>query len=326
MPGGGTLQFSAVIYNLVPKSASSCVYLSTGTWSRKAAEEAAKILPACNCQLKVIDLIETCPEDGNQRIKSNLAPMLATTKSDRPAYIYYCENETIDGIEFPSSNHVADCIEQAGMADVPLVADMSSNFLSRPVDVRRFGVIFATAQKNFGPAGVSVVIVRRNLLTTNRNVANQGALPIPTIMDYSIAAANGSLYNTPPSMAIYVCNEVFHWLVQQFGSLDGVAKCSDMKARILYDAIRESDGFYYSPVGEESRSRMNVVFRIRQHGKNNQQLEESYIKEAESLHMQQLRGHRSVGGIRVSLYNAVTIEEVQAVVRLMKSFAQKHAK
>lgn len=314
MPGGGTLQFAAVVGNLLRKEQSAApvlTYLDSGCWSQKAVQEAEKMLrdhPQCR--------VERIPLIKRRAASKSLLPPDQWRVSADSAFVYYCENETIDGVEMPTSDFIPDALQQLGVT-APVVADMSSNFLSRPVDVRRFGLIFATAQKNFGPAGITVVIVRRNLLVR----AEDRLLPVATMMDYGIFHATRSLYNTPPVFAIHTCALVFDWLKQTFGDLAKIASFSRQKCKLVYDAIEQSGGFYMCPVESKLRSRMNVVFCIRG---GDEALEDAFVREAEERRLHQLRGHRSVGGIRVSLYNAITVEETEAVVSFMQDFATRH--
>ncbi|CAG8813952.1 6754_t:CDS:1, partial [Dentiscutata erythropus] len=225
------------------------------------------------------------------------------------AYVYYCDNETVNGVEF---NYVPE-IEPS----VPLVCDMSSNILSRKVDISKFGLIYAGAQKNIGPAGVTIVIVREDLLT--RLEISDSKLPaIPSMLDYKVMAENNSLYNTPPMFSIYVASLVFEWLLEN-GGIEEIEKINSIKAAKLYDCINKSK-IYKSPVEESVRSRMNVPFRIQP-----EELEKEFLKGADELGMLQLKGHRSVGGIRASIYNAVPLEAVETLIQYMQEFERKHS-
>ncbi|XP_011305706.1 probable phosphoserine aminotransferase [Fopius arisanus] len=286
MQGGGTGQFAAVPLNLIGKTGTAD-YLVTGSWSAKAAKEAAKygkvnhVLPKTNSYTEI--------------------PDRATWKLDPNAsYVYYCANETVHGIEFdniPETN------------GVPLVADMSSNILTRKLDISKFGVIYAGAQKNIGPSGVTLVIVREDLLGK--------ALPVcPSVLDYTIMANDNSLYNTPPTFQIYVVGRVFGW-IKQHGGVEGMERLSLIKSKLIYDVIEKSNGFYSCPVKSNSRSRMNLPFRI---GKNDEELEVKFLAGAAERGMLQLKGHRSVGGIRASLYNAVSVQDAQDLADYMMEF------
>lgn len=323
MQGGGTLQFSAVVMNLVSKDPAKDTvdYLVSGTWSKKASQEATNLLSGTQITVNDITIFKTHDKSSTGSAGPEFVPVPEWTLSgDRAAYVYYCENETIDGIEMPTSDFIADVME-ARRIDAPLVADMSSNFLSRPIHVERFGLIFATAQKNFGPAGATVVIVSRRLLRSEISPL----LSVPTIFDYRIFDKNHSLYNTPPSLAINTCNLVFKWMVDTFGTLQELEKFSMQKSTLLYKCILESDGFYCTIVPPKFQSRMNAVFRIcGAEGTVSCDLEDLFIKESEAHGLLQLRGHRSVRGIRVSLYNAVTVEETMRACNFMISFAATH--
>eukprot|EP00047_Mylnosiga_fluctuans_P001093 m.212136 g.212136 ORF g.212136 m.212136 type:complete len:482 (+) comp10141_c0_seq2:2106-3551(+) len=289
--GGGSTQFSVVPLNLSPGKDAVVDYIVTGAWSQKAAAEAKKYA--------TVNIVNA---DGKQL--TDLTKPL--TFSSNASYVYYCANETIHGVEF------------AGAPDVPagtvLVADMSSNILSRHVDVSKFGLIFAGAQKNIGCSGVTIVIVRDDLL-------GRAQACCPEMLDLSIHAKNGSLYNTPPTWSIYIAGLVFAWVLRHGGVPEFDRRSAD-KAALLYGEIDGSAGFYTCPVQPEMRSRMNVPFRIRG---GDAALEKAFLAEAEQLKMQQLAGHRSVGGIRASIYNAIEADEVQALVAFMASFRAAHA-
>ncbi|CRK87193.1 CLUMA_CG000998, isoform A [Clunio marinus] len=285
MPGGGTGQFSAVAMNLMGKT--GCAdYAVTGAWSAKAFKEAQKYGKA-NLVFPKAEKFTTIPNQSEWKLDPNAS------------YVYYCDNETVDGVEFnfiPETN------------GVPIVCDMSSNFMSRPVDVSKFGVIYAGAQKNVGPAGITVVIVREDLIGH--------ALPFtPSILDYAATAKDNSIANTPPTFCIYVMGQVFEWL-QRKGGIEGMAKHSQEKSQLIYKAIEDSKGFYFCPVDAKCRSRMNVPFRITA----NVDYEKEFLEKAEKQGMMQLKGHRSVGGIRASLYNAVTLENTETLAKFMREF------
>jgi len=295
MQGGGTGQFSAVPLNLIAhKPGKTADYLVTGTWSSKAAQEAGKY---GNVNLVV------------PKVKSYTEVPEASTWNLNPeaSYVYYCANETIQGLEFnfiPETN------------GVPLVCDMSSNFLSRPVDVSKFGVIYAGAQKSYGPAGVTIVIIRDDLLNSALEIC-------PVVFNYKTMADNGSMYNTPPCFNIYVCGLVSKWLKEQ-GGMEGISTRNTRKADALYKGIDESEGFYVGPIKTQFRSRMNVTFRINKDGFN-EKLEAKFIAEAKDAGMIQLKGHRSVGGLRISLYNAINEEETMRAVAFMKEFQKNNS-
>eukprot|EP01025_Chloroclados_australasicus_P015684 TRINITY_DN1755_c0_g2_i1.p1 TRINITY_DN1755_c0_g2~~TRINITY_DN1755_c0_g2_i1.p1 ORF type:complete len:410 (-),score=62.47 TRINITY_DN1755_c0_g2_i1:416-1645(-) len=288
LQGGASTQFSAVPLNLSAEG-DTVDQLITGSWSKKAQAEAEKYCDA-NVAAK-----------GDNK---SIPPQSEWNLSENGIYLHYCDNETIQGVEFQTPPDVSDRI---------LVSDMSSNFCSKPVDVSKFGVIYAGAQKNIGPAGVTVVIVREDLVGNARPQT-------PVMLDYKTMTESKSLYNTPPCFAIYVCGLVFEKLLNE-GGLQAQQKRNQEKAKIVYDAIEESQGFYNSPVDPAVRSNMNVPFTI----PSNPDLEKEFIAEAAKLGMIQLKGHRSVGGMRASIYNSMPLEGCQALASFMKSFAAKHA-
>lgn len=287
LQGGGTGLFAAVAMNLMGRTGSAD-YFVTGSWSAKAAKEASKY-GKVNLVLPKRDQYTEIPDKSTW----NLDP--------QASYVYYCSNETVHGVEF-------NFIPEVG--DVPLVADMSSNILTRPLDISKFGVIFAGAQKNIGPPGVTLVIVREDLLGN--------PLPIcPLILDFTVMAKDNSLHNTPPTFSIYVMGKVFEWSKSQ-GGVEEMEKRAIRKSNAIYDLINKSNGFYSCPVEPGSRSRMNVPFKLKV-----RELEAEFLSQAKKLGMIQLKGHRSVGGIRVSLYNAITEEEVDKLVTFMEEFMNK---
>ncbi|XP_076296874.1 phosphoserine aminotransferase [Lasioglossum baleicum] len=289
MQGGGTGQFAAIPLNMMTTGTAD--YIVTGSWSAKAAKEAAKY--------GKVNLVLP------KTTKYTEVPGPSTWNLDRNAsYVYYCANETVHGVEF---NYVP---ETNG---VPLVADMSSNMLSRPLDISKFAVIFAGAQKNIGPAGVTLVIVRDDVL-------NHAMKVCPIVLDYTVMAADNSLHNTPPVFQIYTVGLVFQW-IKEHGGVEGMEKLAMIKSQKIYEVIDQSKGFYSCPVKPDVRSRMNVPFRI---GKDDEELEKKFLEGASARGMLQLKGHRSVGGIRASLYNAVTVKEVETLAEYMKLFQQEH--
>jgi phosphoserine aminotransferase len=216
------------------------------------------------------------------------------------AYVHYCSNETIGGVEF----------HQIPKTDIPLVADASSHFLSRPLEVSKFGLIYAGAQKNVGPAGLSIVIVREDLI-------GRAAKGTPSVMDYKLQAEADSMLNTPPTYSMYIAGLVFKWL-KQLGGVAEIEKRNIRKAKLLYDFL-DASSFFGNAVSREDRSRMNVPFTLK-----DAKLDESFLKGAGERGMVQLKGHRSVGGMRASIYNAMPLEGVQRLVDYMKEFEQKH--
>ncbi|TNF35444.1 MAG: 3-phosphoserine/phosphohydroxythreonine transaminase [Gammaproteobacteria bacterium] len=289
LQGGATAQFSAIPLNLL-RGRSSADYVVTGQWSKKALEEGKRYANA--------NVVASSKDTNFSTI-----PAFDTWKLDpNAAYLHYTPNETIGGVEFfwtPDSG------------DVPLVADMSSTILSRPVDVTKFGLIYAGAQKNIGPAGLTIVIVRRDLL-------GKAHAMTPTIMDYQIQADNDSMYNTPPTYAWYLAGLVFKWLKTQ-GGLAGMEKVNRRKAGKLYDYI-DNSGYYKNPVEVASRSLMNIPFTLPR-----EELDKPFLKGAEARGLLNLKGHRSVGGMRASVYNAVPESAVDTLIEYMKDFASQNA-
>ncbi len=288
LQGGASSQFAMVPMNLL-RGKTRADYLNTGEWSKKAIKEAKKY-----CTVNVV----ASSEDRN----FSYAPTQDRWQLDPDAaYVHYTPNETIGGVEIFWT-------PQTG--EVPLVADMSSTILSRPIDVSKYGLIYAGAQKNIGPAGVTVVIVREDLM-------GQTLPGTPTMFDYKVHADNESMYNTPPTFAIYMAGLVFKWLKDK-GGLAQMERINIAKAKLLYDYLDSTD-FYTSPVAPENRSRMNVPFTLKDPA-----LDEEFLKGAKAHGLLQLKGHRSVGGMRASIYNAMPIEGVEALVDYMKEFARTH--
>ncbi len=284
LQGGASSQFAMVPMNLL-RGKTSADYLNTGEWSKKAIKEAKKY-GAVN--------VVASSEDKN----FSYAPAQAQWKLDpNAAYVHYTSNETIGGVEMFWTPETG---------DVPLVSDMSSNILSRPIDVSKFGLIYAGAQKNIGPAGLTIVIVREDLL-------GQTVAGTPTMFDYKTHADADSMYNTPPTFAMYVAGLVFKWIAAQ-GGLAAMEKINRDKANLLYDLLDGTD-FYSSPVAKENRSLMNVPFTLKDAA-----LDEAFLKGAKARGLLQLKGHRSVGGMRASIYNAMPQEGVLALVDYMREF------
>ncbi len=289
LQGGASSQFAMVPMNLL-RGRNSADYINTGEWSKKAIAEARKY-----CTVNVA----ASSEDA----RFTYAPKQDKWKlNPDAAYVHYTPNETIGGVEF---NWVPDT------GSVPLVADMSSNLLSRPVDVSRYGLIYAGAQKNIGPAGLTLVIVREDLL-------GQALPATPSMFDYKIHAGNGSMYNTPPTYAVYISGLVFQWL-KKSGGLAQIEQQNIAKAGLLYDCL-ENSRFYFSPVAREDRSRMNVPFTLKDAA-----LDDDFLKGAKSRGLVQLKGHRSVGGMRASIYNGMPLAGVRALVELMQGYEASHA-
>lgn len=284
LQGGGTLQFSMIPLNLL-KNSMKADYAVTGTWAKKAYKEA--------CKFGDIKVVASSEEDTFTWIPK-------FSKEDiRPDadYVYITTNNTIYGTAY---NYVPET------GEIPLVADMSSNILSMPVDVSKFGLIWAGAQKNVGPAGVTIVIVREDLI-------GYAGKNVPTYLDYKIHEENGSMYNTPPCFSIYVAGEVFKH-IKATGGLEAMYERNKKKARKLYDYI-ESSSLYSCPVKEEDRSIMNVVFVT-----GDGELDKKFVAEAKAKGLVNLSGHRSIGGMRASIYNAMPMEGVEALIEFMKKF------
>ncbi len=284
MQGGATLQFAMAPINLA-QAGDTADYIQTGSWSKKAIAEASRF-----CSVNVA-------ADSSGSNFCHIPPEDEWQKTENAAYLHYTPNETIGGVEF----HF---VPETG--DVALVADMSSTILSRPIDVSRFGVIYAGAQKNIGPAGVTLVIVRNELLDRKRADA-------PTLMTYKAFADSGSMTNTPPTFAWYAAGLVFEHLKAQ-GGLGAVAEINERKASALYQSIDESD-FYSNPVQAEARSWMNVPFILR-----DSSLDQKFLAEAELAGLKNLKGHRAVGGMRASIYNAMPEAGVDALIGFMQEF------
>ncbi|WP_438316245.1 3-phosphoserine/phosphohydroxythreonine transaminase [Candidatus Caldatribacterium sp. SIUC1] len=289
LQGGASLQFAMVPMNLALEG-KPVGYVDTGYWASKALKE-AQILG------KDVQVVASSKAQNYTHIPKNF------TVDDNLAYLHLTSNNTIEGTQW---HHFP------GVGNVPLVSDMSSDILSRVFDPSPFGLIYAGAQKNLGPAGVTVVIIREDML--ERTPKN-----LPTMLRYSTFVESNSLYNTPPCFAIYVVDLVLEWLEETVGGLETMEAINRKKAKILYDYL-DSQNFYTCPVAPEDRSMMNVVFRL-----PSPELEDKFVKEAEKARLVGLKGHRSVGGCRASLYNAVTVEAVQALVDFMQEFARKNA-
>ena len=289
LQGGAQLQFSAVPLNLLPDGASAD-YVDTGAWSAKAVSEARRY-GRVN--------VAASSRDGSY---GDIPDPQSWQRDPSAAYLHYTPNETIGGVEFhfiPRSD------------GVPLVADMSSTILSRPLDVSRFGLIYAGAQKNIGIAGLTVVVMHEDLLGRARP-------EIPTLLDYAVQAESGSMANTAPTFAWYVAGLVFDWLAEQ-GGLDAMGERNRRKAETLYGAIAASN-FYANPVAEHCRSWMNVPFTLADDA-----LDARFLAEAKAAGLTGLKGHRSVGGMRASIYNAMPQDGIEALVEFMRDFERRHA-
>jgi phosphoserine aminotransferase len=289
LQGGATMHFSAVPMNLL-RGKKKIDFVNTGEWSKKAIAEAKKFAEAN---------VVASSEDRNF---TYVPKESAWKRSKDAAYLHICSNETIGGVEFHWTPDTG---------AVPLVADMSSHILSKPIDVARFGLIYAGAQKNIGPAGLVVVIVREDLLGH--------AMPTtPNVLDYKAMAEADSMINTPPTFSVYLAGLTFKWLLER-GGLAAAEKTNIRKSKMLYDYI-DGQGFYSNPVARQDRSRMNVPFRLR-----DDKLDAKFLAEAEARGLSQLKGHRSVGGMRASIYNAMPVEGVEALIEFMEEFRAKNA-
>jgi phosphoserine aminotransferase len=288
LQGSATGQFAAVPMNLTTPD-STVDYINTGAWSKKALNEAKRYCKVNVAADEAASNYSTVPEQGALKLTPGAA------------YVHYTPNETIGGVEFP---YVP---ETNG---VPLVADMSSTILSRPIDVSKFGVIYASAQKNIGPAGLAVVIVRDDLIGRGRSIT-------PSILDYREMAANGSMSNTPPTFGWYLSGLVFKWLKAK-GGLTWIAERNRAKAQKLYDAI-DASPFYRNPVAKNCRSWMNVPFTLAK-----PELDKQFCAEAKAAGLANLEGHRSVGGMRASIYNAMPPEGVDTLIEFMKEFERRN--
>jgi phosphoserine aminotransferase len=287
LQGGASLQFSMVPMNLLPAGATAD-YIDTGSWSDKAIKEARKV--------GGVHIAATTRAEQYARIPGPTEITLSTA----PAYVHITSNNTIEGTQFQ---------ELPDVGNLALVSDASSDLFSRPIDVTRHGLIYAGAQKNMGPAGLTLVIIRDDLVERTR--AAQAALP--TMLSYAVHADNGSLYNTPPAFAVYALGLVIRWLLSE-GGLGAIGVANERKAAKLYAEI-DRTGFYRGTADRSSRSRMNVTFRLA-----TEALERQFLAEATAAGLDGLKGHRAVGGMRASIYNAFPEEGVDALVSFMKEF------
>lgn len=287
--GGASTQFAFIPMNFIPEGGSAD-YLVTGHWSKAAVKEA-----------KRYGTINVCSTEKDGVFRSILKQ--PEIKLDpKSAYVHMTSNNTIFGTQWQYWPEVG---------SVPLIADMSSDIFSRPFPADKFSLIYAGAQKNLGPSGVTVVAVKESFLSTAKE-------DLPTMFSYKTHAANNSLYNTPPCFSIYMLDLTLDW-IKKMGGLQGIQKINEEKARILYDAIDGSNGYYKNPVDKDARSKMNVVFRL-----GSEALEEKFVKEAKAAGIIGVKGHRSVGGIRFSIYNANLVENVKKSVDFMKGFQKNN--
>ena len=286
---GGAIAENAIVPMNLLRGRASADYIDTGEWSKKSIKEAKKYAKV------------NVAASGEAGRYTAIPPRAEWKLDPQAAYVHICANETIGGVEYHWTPEVG---------DVPLVADVSSNFMSKPIDVSKYGLLYGGAQKNLGPAGVTIIIVRDDLIGQ--------ALPItPSAFDFKQQADNDSMLNTPPTYAIYICGLVFKWMKAQ-GGLAKIAEHNQAKARLLYDLL-DASSFYKTPVAKADRSLMNVPFTL-----PDAALDAAFLKGAEERRMLQLKGHRSVGGMRASIYNAVPLEAVQALAAYMKEFEARH--
>lgn len=291
LQGGASLQFSMVPMNFL-RGRGSADYIVTGSWGERAVAEARRE--------GRVRIAWSGRDEGYVRVPS--PSEVAVDPS--AAYVHFTSNETIHGVQFASEPEVG---------DVPLICDASSDFLSRPLRIERYALLYAGAQKNAGPAGLTIVIIRDDLLEV-------AARNLPSMLDYRVHANHRSVYNTPPVFAIYITKLVTNWLLKEIGGLEKMAALNREKARLLYDTIDQSDGFYRGHARPDSRSLMNVTWRL-----PTVALEKEFLRQAERRGLCELKGHRSVGGLRASLYNAMPVEGVRALCDFMKEFQHAHS-
>ncbi|WP_372725569.1 3-phosphoserine/phosphohydroxythreonine transaminase [Novipirellula sp.] len=292
LQGGAALQFSMIPANLIRGTEKTAQYLLTGAWGKKAVGEAKK---EGNVEV-IYDAKESnynhVPAAGDYKVR------------DDAAYLYYCSNETIQGVQFQE--------EPECPTGVPLICDASSDFLSRPLDINKYGMLYACAQKNAGPAGVTVAIIRRDLVDSAKT-------ELPGYLNYKNHAEADSEWNTPPTFAIYALGKVARWLANDIGGLDAMAKLNEQKSQMLYDVIDSHSEFYQGHAVDCCRSKMNVTFNL-----PSDELLKKFVSEAQTHDLASLKGHRSVGGIRASVYNAMPIEGAETLAKFMTDFAKKN--
>ena len=294
LQGGASLQFSMVPLNLMPPK-NKADYILTGSWSKKAMKEAKRV--------GAVNIAATTEEGEGDKKYFKRIPKQSELKLDPDAaYVHFTSNNTIFGTEWQTEPEVG---------NVPLVCDASSDILSRPLDIKKYGLIYAGAQKNMGPSGVTLVIIRKDLLERSQD-------SLHTMLNYKIHAENDSLYNTPNTFGIYIIKLVTKWLLG-LGGLEEMYKINKKKAQLLYDCIDQSGGFYKGHAEKDSRSLMNVTFNLA-----TEELEKKLIDEATKVGFSGLKGHRSVGGLRASIYNAFPVKGVEALVDFMKDFQKRN--
>lgn len=291
LQGGSRLQFSMVPMNLLRGQTGPAEYLVTGSWGKKALEQAH------------LEGTAKTTWDGKESNYDRLPDATQLELDPKAAYVYYTSNETIQGVQFSSEPEVG---------DIPLVCDASSDFMSRPLPIERYGLLYACAQKNAGPAGVTVVIIRDDLLERSQET-------LPGYLNYREHVDNNSMYNTPPTFAVYVMGLVAKWLQEEMGGLQAMHECNQAKAAQVYAVIDESAGFYTGHAESSARSLMNVTFRL-----PSEELTATFVEKAAEAGLGSLKGHRSVGGIRASIYNAMPVAGVEALARFMQEFRAHH--
>jgi phosphoserine aminotransferase len=291
LQGGGRLQFSMVPMNFAGPGAAA-QYVLTGSWGKKAADESKRLVPTRIVFDNASENYVRVPTDKELDIDPS------------GAFVYFASNETIQGVQFA---------KEPAVGDLPLICDASSDFLCRPLPIEKYALIYACAQKNAGPAGVTVVILRDDLLARCGD-------DLPGYLDYRNHAKNNSLYNTPPTFGVYMVNLVAEWLKNEIGGLEKIGERNQRKASMLYDVIDQSDGFFIGHAAPASRSLMNVTFRL-----GDEELQGKFIDEAQQRDMCNLKGHRSVGGIRASIYNSMPVEGVERLRDFMREFAKQNS-
>lgn len=294
LQGGASMQWSQILFNLCRDNAHGD-FVQTGEWTTRAIAEARRLLPAWGGSVNVV-------ASSEDRHYAYIPPESTWQRRADACFMHVCTNETIQGLEYS--------FVPAQLGHVPLVADMSSHLLSRPIDVSRFGLIYAGAQKNIGPSGLTLVIVRDDLIGRAR-------ADCPRMFDYAVMAQNKSLLNTPPTFAIYLAGLVFKWIARQ-GGVAAMEARNIEKAALLYARL-DRGGLFYSPVEPRDRSRMNVPFRLRDAA-----LDATFLAESAAAGLAALKGHKAVGGMRASLYNAMPIDGVRALVAFMDDFERRH--
>ena len=289
LQGGASLQFTMVPFNLLP-AGRTADYIITGSFAKKAAEEASRL-----------GNIHVAADTKGNSFR-NIPRPEEIQYSENPAYVHITTNNTIYGTQW---KHIPDT------GQVPLIADMSSDILSRKIDISKFSLVYAGAQKNLGPSGVTAVII-------NKDIVDRSAEDLPSMLSYKVLAESRSLFNTPPTYSIYILGLVLEW-VKNNGGLETIQKRNEQKAALIYEAIDDSGGFYRGHADKEDRSTMNVTFRL-----SSEELEKTFLEKAAEKKLMGLKGHRSVGGIRASIYNAFPLEGCEILAQFMKEFSKQN--